>query len=181
MPDSANYLEGVANDILQASLSGLAQSCTGRTPPGRVYVSHGPSAVDACEGTSGQLTVHLERLEMRPAGVQQRGVPGGFQCQIMPVARFVVELFRCVPVPNDRGVPPTEEELDLSAVDLMEDAWSIVTYLIAERASGDLIHGLGCDGVGIGVLSPIVPNGGVAGWSFTVEVLLNDRGPCFGS
>jgi hypothetical protein len=177
----SNYLHGIGTDILDAALNGLDQSCTGNPPPERVYVSHGPPAVDGCQNTNGQLSVHLDRLEMRPAGVQSRGVPGGYQCQVMPVARFVVELFRCVPVPNDRGVPPTEQALDDSAADLLMDAWSIITFLIAERASGDLIPGVGCDGVGIGFLLPIAPQGGAAGWSFNVEVLLSDEGPCFGS
>lgn len=176
-----NYLHGIATDILNASLNGLADACTGNPPPERTYVSHGPSAVDACENTNGQLSVYLDRLEMRPAGVQARGVPGGFQCQVMPIARFVVELFRCVPVPNDRGVPPTDEALNDSAADLLIDAWSIVTFLITERANGDLIPEIGCDGVGIGFLTPVAPQGGVAGWTFNVEVLLNDAGPCFAS
>ena len=177
----ANYLHGVASDLLSAAQNGLTQACTGHEEPERVYVAHGVPVVDGCANTHGQLTVHLSKIGTRPVSPRTNRTPGANQCQIMAVAQFAIQLFRCVPVPNDRGVPPTDTALDESAADLMLDAWALYSHIIAERAAGDLISGLGCDGVAIGEITPIAPSGGTAGWQFTVDVMLSDAGPCAGS
>ena len=177
----ANYLHALASNLLAACETALLEACTGNPQPNRVYVSHGQPAVDGCENTNGQLSVWLKSISSRPLGTGGRSVPGANQCQILPVAQFGVQLFRCVPVPNDRGVPPTDLALDESAADLLLDAWALYTHIIAERAAGDLVVGLSCDGVGVGNLTPIAPSGGTAGWEFTIEIALNDAGPCAGS
>lgn len=177
-----NYLYGVAADLLSNALSGLTEACTGHEEPERSYVAHGVPVVDGCENTHGQLTVHLSKIGTRPVSPKMsRGAPGGTQCLIFPTAHFLVQLFRCVPVPNDRGVPPTPEAMEESAAGLLIDAWALYTHFIAERAAGTLIDGVACDGVGIGDMTPIAPSGGTAGWEFGIDLMLNDAGPCAGS
>lgn len=127
-------------------------------PVGRSFLSHGAPAWDACPGD--QVTVHLAPLSFRSTGA-------GRQQQTQPLAGLVVQLVRCVPVPDDTGAAPSALELDESALGLMTDA-ARVFYAVAVTSS----WAASCDSVTFGQMNPLGPLGGRAGWTWQVTATL---------
>lgn len=172
---SSTALAEQAALILAAAASGVAPDRTGNDPPDRVYVSHGEPAVDVCLDCTGQLSVHVDRVESRPLNTSP-GAPAKVQtCALMPVAVYVVQLWRCVPIPDDRGAPPRPDELTASARALARDGWALLTHLIDERAAGAL--GDACDSISFDDLVALGPDGGAAGWALPISAAVSEGGP----
>lgn len=172
---SIGYLDTVATALLDALADALVQATTGRPPPAKVYVSHGLPAHDGCcEG--GQATVWLERVEYRP--VQDGGGASAAGCVSDTWGTFVLEWARCVPTLDDTGAWPSEGDLDVSAGDLLEDLWAVLTELDDRRATGTLVPGHQlCQGINPGDAVPLEPRGACAGWQVRVDVALQGPGP----
>ncbi len=162
------YLDTLANDLLDDALAGLARTRTGRKPPERTLVSHGPPVADeCCDAVGGQLSVHLDNLDHRPIDRPR--------CQFIATAEFHVVLFRCVPTVGDGPRPlPDADVLDTSAGDLLGDLWAMLSYLHARALDGDLFGGATCNAVTMGQVLSIAPGGGCAGWDLTVTLDLSD-------
>lgn len=167
---ASTYLATVADGLLDALLAGLAQVTTGRAAPDTSYVSHGPPAYDCCPFA----VVYLDPLD----GVTHNALedpPFDQDCIIVPRATWILEWTRCVPALTDDGWP-TPATLDVSAQDLLEDLWCVLTELYDRHKSGALV-GSGCGDVSIGNAMIIEPQGGCAGWKVPVTTILNDPGP----
>ncbi|MEU9033755.1 MULTISPECIES: hypothetical protein [unclassified Streptomyces] len=109
--------------------------------PCRACVVPGPPAWDGCndpcgvdgQGAGGQLTVHVARIFATSSfPVDDRVVQGGRNCA-PPAAtgvELVVTLLRCAPVVDDRGCPPSCEELAAAARTVHLDAATIYNALL---------------------------------------------------
>lgn len=172
---SADYLHERAQDLLDDSLLGLAAARTGHAVPSRVYVSHGTPAVDVCEGSTGQLTVHL--FPSRPIIMTSLAKDGRRQCLVRLTANFRVQVWRCALSVDDDGPVGATALGDIDEV-LSRDLWSLLTYLHAQRAAGQLFDGVStCDVVTIGEPRLLEESGLAAGWEVPVTLDLNDAGP----
>lgn len=174
---SVDYLADCATALLNAGRAALAEATTGRTEPASRYVSHDAPIADYVCAT-GQLTVHLANISHVP----DAGSTEAWQtCVIIPTALWVVSLYRCHPgLRDDASDPlPTESEERTAALNLLSDAWALLTEFYDRLAAGTLLPGVDssdCD-VTIGPLEPAESQAKAEGWTFTVSHVLNDTGP----
>jgi hypothetical protein len=171
---AVDYLSDVATALLNGALAGLALATTGHAPPDEAYVSHGPPPWDrACD--DGMLTVHLEALTHQPdPGDNLRQ-----SCQIVPRPVWVVTVLRCVPGLSDGNDPlPATSDLDDAHGDLLVDLWALLTEVYDRIENNTLIPGTDdpCDFT-VGDVTPLGPDGRVAGWEIRVHHVANDQGP----
>lgn len=151
-------LSEVAQDVLDACMVALGDDC-----PQRSFVSHNAPAWEACK--QDQLTVHLQRERfMSSAGRKGR--------QSASLAVLTIQIVRCVPDMNAEAQPPTVEDLQLSALGLMDDLSAIEGYI---RANAAEIFGscLSVEWSGFGRsgdVVPLGPSGGVGGYSWSINV-----------
>lgn len=175
---SVDYLDTLADALLDAAEGALVLATTGHAAPSHAWVSHGEPAVDhACDG--GQVTVHLVRLfHDPPFGQYGAATVTPQKCHLTPQATFEIQLWRCVPTLGDGGESPPTADMDTSAGNLLTDLWAILTEIYdrfyAETLFGDPTL---CRDVTIGEVAPLGPEGGAAGWSAQVTVVCNDPGP----
>src|SRR5258706_232803 len=112
-----------------------AQDCltdNDRTLPVNVFVSHNAPAWDCCD----LLTVHL--ASAKPT-VRFPPEAATLRCATRWAAEVTVTLLRCVPTLQTNGQPPTDADLNTSAVGLAEDIWALYHCLSCEALSGDLL------------------------------------------
>lgn len=147
----------MADQLLDHARDALNQEGVGGEPD-HSYVSHGEPAVD-CE----QLTVHLGDLSPRAT------VTGSERCAIVPLARFCIQLWRCVTAVDGNG-PPSAEVLDAEARALLIDAAALWKHLTRQWREGTLLDGVSCREVTWSGLTPLPPQGGLAGWELCLTV-----------
>ena len=178
---TADYLQVLALDLLDAAADGLALARTGHAAPTRQYVSHGPPAVDGCDDPTftGQLTVHYGRPAIRQRSAPDRpAVPRSLE--VAPVGLLVIQLWRCYPTVREDGAAPDTATLNNAADSLNRDLWCMMTQIYGEHFVNPqtLFTGASCSSVSFGDPSSLgSPQGGTAGWEWTIEVGLNDAGP----
>lgn len=156
--------DGAVRDLLDDLLAEAvtALTATGSSPPpDRQYVAHG-SVTHDCD----LLAVHL--LHLRPKVVDPRSE----RCAIMHVATMAVTLVRCYPKVDDRGTPPKAAELTVAGRALAVDGQALWKGLTRAWAEGAWPVGIPCSRVTWGVLEPLAPSGGFAGWRLEVSVRL---------
>jgi hypothetical protein len=168
---SAAYLFDMCETVLDAAYNALSPLRTGVPAPSRVFVSHGPSEAHGCP--DGQLTVHLEPIQMRyslslAASPQAKGGP------VVPTAPIVVRLFRCVRPLDETGAVPGAEIENEQTRQMMVDGWALATGLWLSANAGEFVC---CNGVQLGSLVPLRSSGAYAGWAITLTVGLSDPGP----
>jgi len=169
---SADYLYALCDTVLDASYDALSDLRTGFAPPSRVFVSHGPAEAQGCK-EGGQLTVHLEPIEMRQSRAQAGSqMPGSGPT--VPVATLTIRLFRCYQPLNPDGSVLTAIQEDEAAKAMMIDGWCLATGLWASMATGALAS---CSGVQLGRVTPLRSAGSYQGWSLALTVQLSDGGP----
>lgn len=149
MADTELY--DVANAVLAKAVTAL-----GAYAPDRRYVHVGQVAWDCPD----QLTVSPGTL----THVQSN------QCSALRTYPLVVTFLKCVPTANDKGKPPSDTELDASALEIMTAGQKLWRGLVDHVIAGTLVSGIGCDAVTLGALQPLGPSGGAAGWSFTITL-----------
>jgi len=121
---SADYLYTTCDTLLDVALDAVSEQRTGRPPPDRVFVSHGPTEAQGCP--NGQLTVHHEPIRLQYSRQQTASsMPKGGP--VVPQMEAVVRLFRCVRQLEDDGNVPTAEFEDEQAARLMVDGWALAT------------------------------------------------------
>lgn len=154
-------LAAQAQALLDAAYAGLALSTTAHDPPTHRFRSHGLPNLELC-CDDGVLAVWLERVEHRPTD------PEG--CEGDNYFHWVVGLYRCWP-PGEIS-PPTADDYDEAAADLLEDAWALLTEFYDRLRTGTLILGCDCEDVALGDLTPseAEPSGGCAGWEFRLTI-----------
>jgi hypothetical protein len=101
----ASYIADRAEELLDAAEASLTLARTGTAVPARTYRSHGPPAVDWCN--EDLLVVYLDNPAIKLSNPSQNRALQAGQYETMPVARYVVELWRCAPNIDDQGTPPT--------------------------------------------------------------------------
>lgn len=172
---AADYLNLRLNELLTAAQAALTLVRSGNPIPSRVYVSHGPPAVDLCDDDL--LVVYLDNPAVRLTDPKaDRTVQVG-QFSVIPIARYIVEVWRCVPGPTDTSVP-SAAELNTSALALANDGWALWTGLRLAREAGTLFPaGPQFDDALIQTPIPLPPQGSMGGWRIRVEAQTNDAGP----
>ena len=173
---ATTYVQSRLGELLTAATAGLTLARTGNAIPSRLYVSHGPPAVDTC-ADDGLLCVYLDTPAVSLANPELRNAQQSGQFRMMPVLRMIIELWRCVPIPDGQGTPPTAAALTTSANALANDMWALLTYLETNRSS---IFPTGLAATVIpnrGDPVPLPPKGGAAGWRVKIDTPINDGGP----
>lgn len=153
----------IANDLLSAANSSIDNA------PDRQYVSPGAPAAD-CE----QLTVHLNAVRnLMPANRSGSGLGAVQGCQVIPVAVYIVTLYRCVAVVDGDG-PPSATALNANGEQLAQDGWELWAGFTALWSASELLPSvpeLDCQAItwqpGIQTLTP---QGGLAGITMTIEI-----------
>jgi hypothetical protein len=144
-------LHDFATDVLTAVVDAFAAAAVDL--PARRYVAHGEVAYD-CD----QLVVGLERFALGLPGAEDQGV---IRAPVSRTAIFAVHLLRCVPVPDKQGNPPTPDALDDSSLELMVDAWLLLTGVLGAYNDSEL--STRCDSLAIAGLDPYGPQGNYGG------------------
>lgn len=174
---TADYLEDRAHELLTAATTSLTLARTGNAVPSRIYLSHGPPAVDFCTA-DGLLTVYADTPAIKLVDPKADRSKNVGQIFTLPIYRLVVELWRCVPNLDAEGTPPTAAALDASATGLLRDLHALQTGLFLHKWAGTLFPaGMGCADPEISDPIPRNPEGSVAGWLIRVAIPLNDAGP----
>jgi hypothetical protein len=171
---------------LPAEVTGLA-GC-----PCRTFVAPGEPAADGCDQSAcgglpdgefpGQLTVHVVRSYITTRDAFPRYEPSSTnsvrdlkQCAMPPITAvdLMVTLYRCVPLPTDRGCPPTGEELSASAMQLHADMLAIQQAVLCCYAATDTTRRNGRRYT-MGQSATLAPRGGCVGIQQQVTVALDD-------
>lgn len=169
---AADDLQILAEDVLAASAAIL--ETTGNPALIRKFVAHGPPALDCCD----QLAVHVAQIGEAPtqAGtVLQPGLRHAFAR--VNLTALMITVTRCHPVLDESLAPPTPAELTDAAATLNADAWALWNGLF--RAQDTLFAA--CDLVFFDGMTPLVPQGGCAGWVMQVRFELGGYAPPVGS
>lgn len=102
--------------------------------PCRAYVSPGSPAFDDCcdscsgDEAGGQLTVHVEDVFTSDNFPSRTTVI--FPCRPASyVGTFVVTVARCVPTMDEKGDPPTPQEMDAASRKIMIDQQAVLDAL----------------------------------------------------
>lgn len=151
-------LRKIADDLLVSAVAVLAD------PPARQVIVHGVFALDC------------EMVAVRLLGLTMDGVDddlGRPSCVIIPNAAFDVTVIRCYPT-VDQGGEPAADEISTAARTLLDDAVALSGGIADRWSAGTLVPSAGnhCDRVTVGPLTPVNPQGGVAGWRSTITVRL---------
>lgn len=152
----ATLVRDLLTDLLDAAVSVLTD------PPARQYVGHGDFAHD-CE----LLAVRLQSI--RTEAPDQ--MAGGQGCALIPVITLQLTLLRCYPAVDGDGIPDADE-LTAASLVLTDDSVGLSGGLLAMWEENTLFPtaGFHCDKVTVGVLDPVGPAGGTAGWRISFEV-----------
>lgn len=154
-------------DLANATLDAVEAGWPGDAEPlpERRYVSDGAMVWDGCEfytalvdatfGTEGDVGIET---------FAQIGL--GFALR---VALIGVGIFRCVPVVDDDGVPPTPEAIDASANLILRDAMALHNVLATAQQAGQLAT---CNGLAFERWNAQPPAGGIGGGVLTFRAML---------
>lgn len=173
-----------ALDRLPVDVPGLA-GC-----PCRSCVVPGQVAADGCDGSCppvageypGQLSVNVTRLYSSDRSAFPREVATVRdlrECAPPPVTvlELAVTLFRCTPLPDDQGCPPSCEELTAAARQLHADLLAVQAAVLCCFAGTDPVQRRGRRYV-LGQSRTMGPQGGCVGLEQLVRVALDDCITC---
>jgi hypothetical protein len=152
----ATLVRKLCNDLLAGAAASLSD------PPERQFVAHGDFAHDC------------ELLAVRTVSIRTEAPDlhlGGAGCSVIPIVTLQLVLLRCYPT-MDGPEPPAPAALTAASLQLADDAVGLSGGILDRWSAGTLfptalIH---CDKVQIGILDPIGPLGGIAGWRISYEV-----------
>lgn len=133
--------------------------------PMRRYVHVGQAAADfAGDRCVESFTVSWTGLFQGQIGFASGGaLPAAeIDCAMPLSARYLVSLFRCVPVPKVGTAAPSVASLQASANSLMEDAMTLPAVIIDSALDGSLLD-QHVEQVGIGNAASYGPQGGAGG------------------
>jgi hypothetical protein len=131
--------------------------------PARAFVSPGSPALDCCE----QLAIYVSSIGDSPI---TGPVPSAPKAKINNVT-LVAITSRCIPMPDDRGNPPTAEAQSAAADQIHLDMWALWNHLFNMLREGLLFNQCGhVEFVGI---TPLIPSGGCGGSQLVIRVSLD--------
>jgi hypothetical protein len=91
-----------------------------------------------------------------------------------------IEAVGCVPVAQEvrpsQYAPPSASQIRDSSAEIYAWGWALRNGLAQEMRDGDLFGG-GCTFKDLGILQPVTPEGGCAGWILPVVVQLDGYDP----
>ena len=155
----------LAADYLSACEDVLATTVGGA--PAVSFLSPGLPALDRqCD----MLTVYetspvvIGQSETTSPGVSMRF---GIQTRV----GLNAQISRCIPVARETAqkyTPPTPEQLNLAAEKVMEDGWALWNGIVTQLRDGSLYEGWPCDAVDFLAMTPLDPQGGMAGWTLSL-------------
>lgn len=157
----ANLVSELLNDLLAAAVDAVT------APPELQGVRHGEFAHD-CE----MLVVHCPRVTFDALGPPVGNV---LRTAVIPAVDLTVTLLRCWPSAEAGSVAPPAAEITAAAKTLADDGAELIGGLAAKWADGSLFPtaGLNADDVTlVPGLEPVGPEGKLAGWTFTLSVLV---------
>lgn len=154
---AVDYLQTLAEDLLDAALDGTTEAITGNPPTTRNYVAHGRPVWDLC--TEAQLVVYHGPVTHRQGNDKM--------CNWVPRSTFCAELARCVPSMDEAGNAPSPDELTASAEVLNRDLWALLHAVYGWAVEQ------GCSNVTLGNGEILEPSGGMAGVRVCLTVDLN--------
>ena len=130
--------------------------------PARSYVSPGRPAFDCCP----QLTVHTGPVTASPTSP---GTTTGTSARsaLVTVPALIATIVRCIPT----GEQPATEDMQAAAEQINADGWALWNHILNLIRAGDLFQV--CGEVFWDGLRPVDPQGGCAGWTLNLRVLLD--------
>lgn len=152
--------------VIADLLSDLLSTAVGllTTPPERQLVVHGDDFAHDCE----MLAVHVSSIGFGTIAPPN----GGRSCIVVPSVTLVVTLLRCWPTITTDGAP-TAEAITTAAVALADDGSALALGFANCDGLFPSVDQVSCDDVSfVPGLDPIAPEGGLAGWTFTLDVTL---------
>lgn len=155
----------IVSDLLDDLLAAAVDAVT--DPPSLQGVRHGVFAHD-CE----MLVVHCSGITFDALGDPSGNV---LRTAVIPAVELTVTLVRCWPVPEEGKTSPPAATITTAARGLATDGAELVGGLAAAWADGTLFPtaDVNADDVTlIPGLSPVDPEGGLAGWRFALSVLV---------
>ena len=155
----------LAQSLLDVAAAAL--TAAGQDVPDRVFISASqpPAEPTECAETLAAWPGPLRTVPVPP--LQKRG------CTSKTLAELHVTLYRCVPIMQEDGTPPTVAELDASGKSLAVDGWVIWRAVLRAWSDGTLFDDISCQSIDLsrGMIN-LPPLGGIAGWDITVLVSL---------
>lgn len=131
-----------------------------------LYHGQDPPPMDLCDcecspGVSGQAWVRVDGINPSDSG---NGDPCGGRL-LGAMLSLEVGVYRCIAVPDDRGVPPSGDEQMTDALEAYQDAAVLRHAVACCEALEDRV-------VQVGRWQPMGPAGGCAGSRWDVSVML---------
>ncbi len=165
-------LHEIAQELLDAAEAAVADTVGG--PVVEAFLSPGLPAFDrGCDiavAWAGQLGMEATAPLAPAPAVGHRFQYGGW----VNLPTLNVTVLRCVAVAQDqKGVyrVPSPDQLSADARKVMEDGWAIWNGVCRDILRGELFGGT-CNDIKVQALIPVVPEGGLAGWTLNVAVEL---------
>lgn len=174
-----SLLETIVDTVIAECNAAL--TAAGMTvPPGPGFVHTAPVIPLGVQTCPDILAVWLDKIDARPRGEGQPIAPGGLQFSgFHTVAPLRIDYWRYMATLTDTGSDPDPADTRLNSGQLARGAWAIWCRLAADVAAGTLFTNIGSNltpisrrDVGIGSMTPLVPQGYAAGWRITLEVML---------
>lgn len=166
--------------------------------PCRVGVVPGEVAADGCDGGCnvgpgefpGQLTVSVRRVFAtdtnnfpRELGLGSDRTSGGVRdrslCRLpqLTAVELLVTLFRCTPVPDDNGCPPSMQALDATALQYHADMLAVQRGILCCFPGTETDVRRNGRRFLVGATTTIGPQGGCVGFQTSVTVALDGQLP----
>jgi len=161
-------LYDLMNELLDASVLVL-----GTDVPSRAFVTVANPVLEIGQGDCGcdQLTVHATTINEATtlpfglgAGTRQRQ---DFRVNLIGLA---VTITRCVPTLDNNGNPPSVASSDAAAQQASQDIWTLWNELWNMARDNELFTV--CEEVYFDGATPVVAQGGCAGWRLSLRVQL---------
>lgn len=159
------YLFDLAKEILAECVDILSDA--GITPPEIQAVWPGEIVDEGCD----QISVGLERLYNGLPGLEAASPEAVAEMAWARSASYVVRIVRCVNSGNDRGRPPTVTEIEDDAEATYSDIWAIHQGLVTRYHAGTFLEA--CQSFLVGNALPAGPDGGVGGWTITLDMAVS--------
>lgn len=171
---SPAYVSDLAHALLASAAATLA------APPSIRYVNMGKPAADGCDRlTVWVLDMHLafpRAQTARGGGALMESRTAMEQYGALPTLDLTVQLLRCgVPQPTGdvNVVLPTSAEMDAFGTAQLTDGWALYHGLVNAWRAGTLFGALNpAPHTVLGMLTPVEPTGGIAGWQVPLKVSL---------
>lgn len=171
-PGTAASLHEAAAELLATAEAVLATTVGG--PVARAYLSPGLPALDyMCD----QIAVWTGAIGDETAGALSPTPVIGQRRRLawIPLASITTMTARCIKTGKSTSkgyTPPTIAELTADAEKTMEDGWALYNGYSTAIIQDGLLGGT-CQDIKFTPMTPLDPQGGMAGWLLTLIVELN--------